>query len=247
MSAKEGRKKVSLPPLYMPERPHTTSDSEKENMTAVAAQPICTMAGSPCGRFFGWVFSGGFFFAGCCCFWWVFVCVLERAGCMRVIGVGVTETGRRTRAGSVASSFWGGADADRSAAANRVRDERRRRPSLPLSSPPPPSTLCQNDEPSVRPDRSAPSRVAYGSAPARRTADLRRQAGHCRPGARVCRERKRERRRAQKLPAQPKKSKRGTHVGDHERLLGGLGGRGDRQGQGRAEAGGHGHLCFDDG
>jgi len=31
----------------MPERPHTTSDSEKENMTAVAAQPTCTMAGSP--------------------------------------------------------------------------------------------------------------------------------------------------------------------------------------------------------
>jgi hypothetical protein len=32
----------------MPERPHTTRDREKENMTQVAAQPICTMAGSPC-------------------------------------------------------------------------------------------------------------------------------------------------------------------------------------------------------
>lgn len=31
-----------------PERPQTTRDREKENITAVAAQPSCTMRGSPC-------------------------------------------------------------------------------------------------------------------------------------------------------------------------------------------------------
>lgn len=33
---------------YMPERPHTTRDREKENITQSAAQPTCTMRGSPC-------------------------------------------------------------------------------------------------------------------------------------------------------------------------------------------------------
>jgi hypothetical protein len=33
---------------YRPERPHTTRDSVKENTTHVAAQPSCTMRGSPC-------------------------------------------------------------------------------------------------------------------------------------------------------------------------------------------------------
>lgn len=33
---------------HRPERPQTTSEREKENMTAVAAQPSWTMRGSPC-------------------------------------------------------------------------------------------------------------------------------------------------------------------------------------------------------
>jgi hypothetical protein len=47
----------------MPERPQTTRDREKENMTQVAAQPICTMAGSPCWLFlvFGVLGSASFF------------------------------------------------------------------------------------------------------------------------------------------------------------------------------------------
>jgi hypothetical protein len=40
----------------MPLRPHTTSDSEKENITHTAAQPTCTIAGSPC---VGWEGRGG--------------------------------------------------------------------------------------------------------------------------------------------------------------------------------------------
>lgn len=39
---------VPAGPAHRPERPHTTRDREKENITAVAAQPSCTIRGSPC-------------------------------------------------------------------------------------------------------------------------------------------------------------------------------------------------------
>lgn len=41
-------KLVPVGPAHRPERPHTTRDREKENITAVAAQPSCTIRGSPC-------------------------------------------------------------------------------------------------------------------------------------------------------------------------------------------------------
>jgi hypothetical protein len=38
---------IIVHPFQSPERPQTTRDKEKVNITAVAAQPTCTMAGSP--------------------------------------------------------------------------------------------------------------------------------------------------------------------------------------------------------